>query len=52
MNKSNKETNRLLKKGHNHAYLEGVKMPICVVDKHCGGLDNGTMWGRKAGGGF
>lgn len=26
-------------------------MSICVVDKGCGGLDNVTMWGRKAGGG-
>ena len=47
MNKSDKETNRLLKKGLNHAYLEGVKMSICVVDKGCGGLDNGMIWGRK-----
>ena len=52
MNKSDKETNRLLQKGLNHAYLEGVKMSICVVDKGCGGLDNVTMWGRKAGGGL
>ena len=52
MNKSDKKTNRLLKKGRNHAYLEGVKMSICVVDTHCGGLDNVTIWGRKAEGGL
>ena len=47
MNKSDKKTNRLLKKGRNHAYLQGVKMLIWVVDKSCGGLDNGMIWGRK-----
>ena len=52
MNKSDKKTNRLLKKRRNHACLEGVKMLIYVVDKICGGLDNVTMWGRKAGGGL
>ena len=50
MNKSDKETNRLLKKGRNHAYLDGVKMLICVVDKGCGGLDNVTMMGGIEGG--
>ena len=47
VSKSDKKTNRLLKKVRNHAYFDGVKMLICVVDKGCGGLDNGTMWGRK-----
>ena len=26
-------------------------MLICVVDKGCGGLDNVTIWGKKADGG-
>ena len=47
MNKSDKETNRLLQKVRNHAVLDGVKMLICVVDKGCGGLDNVMIWGRK-----